>query len=92
MTIHDNVIRYEDLTAAEQAGMEEFIRLWTSGQQHDASRANTIALDLEHMISTVNLDGSKATADELNEVRELRDAFHNLTGRKVLLHLLGDLE
>ncbi len=87
---HTRQLRYEDLTAAEQAGMEQFVQLWTQGEQHDAIRANTLALDLEHLISTLPIDLAAVDADMKSEVEELRDQFLSLTGVKVLLHVLGD--
>lgn len=85
------VQRYEDLTAAEQAGMEAFVRLFRDGDQHEATAANNAALDLEHFISVLDLDPDKFSLEEVKELVELRDRAAFLTDRKILLHALHEL-
>ena len=82
--------RYEDLTAAEQAGMEAFLVRWLAGEQHEATRANLLALDMEHLISTFPLDPTLVDDDMRSQLKELVDDFHSLTGITVQLHVLGD--
>jgi hypothetical protein len=86
----NDTARYEDLTAAEQAGMNWFIERWIAGFQDEAIRGSTAALDLEHQISTLDLDPAKILADQKSETKRLRDQLNGLTGTFVKLHVLGE--
>lgn len=90
MSLENDTARYEDLTAAEQAGMDWFIRRWLAGFQDEASRGNTAALDLEHQISVLDIDPTKINDEQKAETRRLRDQLNGLTGTFVRLHVLGE--
>lgn len=84
------VNRYEDLTAAEMVSMEIGPALKAKGDGHEAHRVIQLSLDLEHLISVLDLDPAKCSKEELGDVRELRDSLTELTGLKVSLHVLGE--
>jgi len=84
------VNRYEDLTAAELISMEEGPLLAAKGDHHEAHRVMQLSLDLEHLISVVDLDPSKISDEEKEDIQELRDQITSITGIKVLLHVLGE--
>jgi len=90
MAIENDTQRYEDLTAAEQAGMTWFVGRWIAGFQDEAIRGNVAALDLEHQISTLPLDPAQINEEKKGETRRLRDQLNGITGIFVRLHVLGE--
>jgi len=83
--------RYEDLIAAETPSMIDGIMLLIVSQDEDrARRIINLSLDLEHLISVLDLDPAKIAQGKLDEVRKFRDDLVALTGKSIPLHLFNE--
>jgi hypothetical protein len=82
--------RYEDLTAAETVSMTEGHRLIIAGDADKAERVIQLSLDLEHLISVIPLDFTKADPADLADLKELRDNLEAIAGIHVRLHVFGE--
>ena len=85
------VQRYEDLTNPEILGILEAGRMDSTGQHNEAFRILMVCLDLEHFISTLDLDPAKLTENQREEVLDLRDQVFKITGEFVKLNILGEI-
>lgn len=84
------VQRYEDLTATEMVGIIAFHRLANAGQNHEASRALQVSLDLEHFIAVAPLNPADFNQEIVDEITELRQQTQAITGQFVRLNCLHE--
>lgn len=83
------VDRYEDLTNPELVAIIEGERLDMGGQRNEAKRLMMSGLDLEHFIATLDLDPTKLTPDQRDELVDLQNQFTAISGQFVPLNILG---